>query len=135
MEKLGVRCPFPSSIAKNVLLLPGSQLPNMLDAKRTVNQQLGGETSEAIVLRREWLIMPGVHVLHHRPGRPAHGKTTLGRSSPEERCTEGFDLLPRARWLCRVEPCPDKGVLVVIQDGLGGVERHGIQAPLLAVVT
>src|SRR5215468_8597335 len=108
MEKLGVRCPFPSTIAKNVPLLPGSQLPNMLDAKRTVNQQLGGETSEAIVLRREWLIMPGVHVLHHRPGRPAHGKPTWGRSSPEQRSTEGCDLLPCARRLGRVEPGPDK---------------------------
>ena len=106
----------------------------MLDAELPVDQELGVEAVEAVVLGREGLIVPGVHVLDHRPRGPARRETALGGAGADKLLAVLLDLLPGLRRLGRIEPGLGERVLVVVEDRRGRVERHRVEIAVLRVV-
>src|SRR3989304_9056673 len=90
--------------------------------------------AEAVALARDRLVVARVHVLPHRPRRPARREPALRGARGQDLPRGRLDVLPRLRRLRRVEPGLLEGVLVVVEDRRRRVERQRVQLVVLRVV-
>ena len=78
--------------------------------------------------------MGGVHVLDHRPRRPAGGEPALGAAGGDDLPGVRFDLGPGPGRLLGIEAGLLEGVLVVVEDRRRRVVRHRVELAVLGVV-
>src|ERR671923_75058 len=115
--ELGIRVTAASAVGVDLVGLPAVERADVLLAELPVDQELDAlHGVEAVVLRRERLIVGRVHVLDHRPRGPSGGESALGGAGGEQLPREGLHLLPRLRRLLRIQPRLLEGVLVVVED-------------------
>src|SRR5262249_59077456 len=82
-----------------------------------VDQELDAlDGVEAVVLGGERLVVSGVHVLHHRPRRPAGRETALGAAGRDDLLRVRFHVRPRLRRLLGIEPRLLGSLPAVIED-------------------